>query len=440
MLAIFLFVSSAVAQERTMAIGSGGPAAELPFGGTLRYDLHFAQTGEFGAGQGNQEWSFISGDANYVNTEKLLPFSLQYGGGYGRVWTGSEAGGNIFEHLTLSQALVWRKWKLAASDSVSDTYQTATVGFTGIPGTGSPIGTTDSPTQPGQTILALNTRTVTNSTTVDFTDQLDSKYMINLDGSAGEMRFIDNNGENTDTLTAGAGVTRNLNRLNSVKTQYSFSRYSYSGTSFSTQISSATIGFTREWNRRLKTIVMVGPQWISSSGGTTTGTASANVVSVPSMTVFSAMAVVDYQLRRGIASANYFRGSTGGSGYMLGAEIDNAGASYTQQFGRNITVGATGSYLRTASLEQGLAPIVNGSWIVFTLMPIGGITNAEFGGVQATRQVGRYLSFFANYTAIAQSSSVQVSQLAFSANLLQGVNQVIGFGFGYTPREKRFKK
>jgi hypothetical protein len=96
--------------------------------------------------------------------------------------------------------------------------------------------------------------------------------------------------------------------------------------------------------------------------------------------------------------------------------------------------------LRTTSLEEILVPLADGNWFVYAPATIDGVTNAKFGGVQATRQLGRRLSLFANYTAIAQSSSLQIAKTGYSANLLQGVNQVFGFGIGYTPREMHFKK
>jgi hypothetical protein len=64
-----------------------------------------------------------------------------------------------------------------------------------------------------------------------------------------------------------------------------------------------------------------------------------------------------------------------------------------------------------------------------------GVTNGEYGGVAATRQLGRYISVFANYTAIQQSSSS-----VLTANAISGLSQVIGFGIGYSPREIHFRK
>jgi hypothetical protein len=113
----------------------------------------------------------------------------------------------------------------------------------------------------------------------------------------------------------------------------------------------------------------------------------------------------------------YSHGTTGGSGYMLGAESDIAMAGFTRSFGKNLNVGVTGSYMRTAGLEN------------------SGATSGEYGGAQVTRMLGRYFNVFASYTAADQSSS-----LLNAPNVLNGLWQTIGFGIGYSPREIRLKK
>jgi hypothetical protein len=72
------------------------------------------------------------------------------------------------------------------------------------------------------------------------------------------------------------------------------------------------------------------------------------------------------------------------------------------------------------------------------------VTNARYGGAQATRKLGRYFNVFVNYTAIDQSSNLQIAvpnaPLSYNANILNGMYQVIGFGIGYSPREIRLMK
>jgi hypothetical protein len=399
----------------TPSLASTGESSGLPVSGTLRYDLRYAETAEFGGGQDGQQMSYVTGDASYANTGKRFPFSMQYGGGYGRAWAGPPSVGNVYQHLSLSQGMVGRAWNLMASDNVSYSFQTPTTGFSGVPGIGEPIGGTGTPTPPDQTILTVNTRSIDNMTMLGFGHRLDSATTLNLSGASGQMLYIDNDGQNMDTYMASAGVTRRLSARNSASAQYSFSRFNYASSiqvantapiSYS-QANTVQFSLSRQWNPHLVTSASVGPQWISSS----------NSAMVPTSTNVSANASASETFRYGTASLLYSHGTTGGSGYMLGAESDIVMANFGRSIGKNLNVGVTGSYMRTAGLNN------------------SGATSGEYGGAQATRMLGRYFSVYANYTAADQSSS-----LLNAPNVLNTLWQTIGFGIGYSPRERRLKK
>jgi hypothetical protein len=387
----------------------------LPVSGTLHYDLRYAETTGFGGSQDGQQMSYATGDASYANTGKRFPFSMQYGGGYGWAWAGPPSAGNVFQHLSLSQGMVGRTWNLMASDNVSYTFETPTTGFSGVPGIGEPIGGTGTPTPPDQTILTVNTRSIDNMTTLGFGHRLDSATTLNLSGASGQMLYIDNDGQNMDTYMASAGVTRRLSARNSFSGQYSFSRFNYVGSfqvantapiSYS-QANTVQFSLSRQWNAHLVTSASAGPQWISSS----------NSAIMPTSTNVAANASVSDTFRYGTASLMYSHGTTGGSGYMLGAESDIVMANFGRSIGKNLNVGVTGSYMRTAGLNN------------------SGATSGEYGGAQATRMLGRYFNVYASYTAANQSSS-----LLNAPNVLNTLLQTIGFGIGYSPREIRLKK
>ncbi len=116
-------------------------------------------------------------------------------------------------------------------------------------------------------------------------------------------------------------------------------------------------------------------------------------------------------------SLSYFRGTNGGGGYLFGSESDAVRANFSRDFGRTLTIGFDGSYMRTSGLLN------------------NGVTIAKFGGAQATRRLGRYLTVFANYTATAQSSSS-----VLPANTLSGLMQVVAFGIGYSSRETHLRQ
>jgi hypothetical protein len=128
-------------------------------------------------------------------------------------------------------------------------------------------------------------------------------------------------------------------------------------------------------------------------------------------------AALNDQLRFGSVGLSFSQGASGGAGYLVGSEVDSVNANFSREFDKNLTIGITGSYMRTEGLSG------------------NGVTNAEFGGIQASRRLGRYFSAFANYTAIDQASSS-----ALFGSVLKGLQQIIGFGIEYSPKEIRLRQ
>lgn len=100
----------------------------------------------------------------------------------------------------------------------------------------------------------------------------------------------------------------------------------------------------------------------------------------------------------------------------MGAESDTANASLSRSFGRTLNVEMTGGYRNTSELANQ-----------------GNITG-EYGGVQASWRMGKYVSAFANYTATSQSSSAQVP-----SNVLNQLMQVVSFGISFSKDLKAVK-
>ena len=386
-----------------------GAIEGVPITGELHYALNYSQMAEFSGGLGDWQTSTLSGAAGYANGKDRFPFSMEYGGGY--VWTivGPSYGAGLFQHLLLSQGIVWRKWNLTASDDVSYLPEAPTTGFTGIPGTGEPIGT-PSPVPPtGQSILTLNTVVVNNMTQGELGHTLNYAVRLNVGGSYNLFRYPDGNGLDMNMTAANGGLTWRMDARNSLTGTYMYSQLSYPVYNFSLTTNSPIFGYQRVWNRKVTTNISAGPQWLSSSNSGT----------LPSSLGVSANASVNYQFLLNSASLVYSHGISGGGGYLTGAELDSLTFTASHEFGRSLTIGADASYMHTASL--GSSPIFGTS----------GVIDAKFAGVQATRKIGRYFNVFANYTAITQSSSSTLP-----SNLLDQLMQTISFGIGYSPRSK----
>jgi len=408
-MAILLSISAStraqVAPAATGPASPGGPPG-LPVNGTLHYSLNYTQTAQFyGGTQGDRQTSGVNGEVAFITT-KAHPFALTYSGG--DMWTISGAGGGsgVYQHLLASQGFVLHTWLFNLNDNVSYTPQAPTTGFSGIPGVGSLPGEPGAPTEP---ILTLNTRSVNNQTGASCTHSLGHATSLGINGSYGILRFPDGNGLETNTFQAGPQITRRLNGLNSLTGQYSFSRFSYPGFTITMEAQSAMGGYQRTWSRRLKTSVSAGPEWIQGSAGS----------NIPSSTNLTVSANMSYAAKSVTATLNYTQGASGGSGVtsQVGVRNKDISAVLARQQGKNLSLSATGSYMRTEGLQQ------------------AGVTNGMYGGGAATRRFGRYLVASANYTAIYQSTSSSLP-----ANVISGLSQVIGFSIGYSPRERRFKK
>ena len=395
-LVAILLTVCAVAPAQVVPQASAGPAI-------LQYALRYSQSGVFQSGNQTSWQTNASAEVDFANGFKRFPFNLNYGGGYTWSLDGPSYATGLFQRLMISQGYLGRRWNILASDSVYYLPESPTMGFSGIPGTGEPIGGTGSNPPSGQSILTTNTSIVNNITTGEVGLTLNNKTTLSAGGSSQILRFPDGNGLNTNAPTANVGLTRRLDARNSLTGQYSYSRFTYGSSNFTLEANTALADYHRVWTRHLSTDASVGPQWIKSAGS----------AALPSSTHISASAAFNYLFRSGSTSLSYNHQTSSGAGFLLGTTADSVNAGYSREFGKDLSIGISGSYTRNTGLMNNQ------------------VINGKFGGVQATRRMGRYLSLFANYTAIDQSSS---SSSPLQANVLNQLEQVIAFGIGYTPR------
>jgi hypothetical protein len=421
-----IFTLGAAAQAQ-VAPATAGPAG-FPVGGTLRYDLRYTQTAQFYDGpQGNSQSSVVSGDLAYANSSRKRPFTLTYSGG--DMWniTGGSGETGVFQHLFVSQGIVGRKWTLNFSDNIGYMPQAPTTGFSGIPGVGD---LPSQPTQPVQPVLTLNTRSVDNTANANFSHSLGPSTSLSAGGSYEILRFPDGNGLEDNQWQVNGQITRRLNAHNSVFAQYAYSRSTYPDNTITTDTQSALFGYTRTWNRRFKTSVSMGPEWDKITGIETN--LLGLIIPLPPSTSsgLTVNASASYEIKSMTATLGYFQGTSGGAGVLesFGTNNKDLSGGLSRQFGRNLTISASGAYMRTQALISGLALELGSA------QP-GGVTNGVYGGAGATRRLGRYITIFANYTATQQSSSS-----ALPTNAISGLSQVIGFGIGYSPRQTHLRK
>lgn len=403
LLAIFL-AAGTVAKAQVVPAVTPGPNRLPVVSGTLRANLSYSQNAQFYDNRTTQS-AIASGEVAYASPSQIRPFSLAYTGGDMWNYSGKNGESGVFQHLMASQGILGRDWTFSLGDNVSYMPQAPTSGFSGIPG----VGNLPTSSTPSQTILTLHTRSVDNTVNSSYTHRLNHATSLSGNGSYEIERFPDGNGLETNQWQVGPQVTRRLNALNSIFGQYSYSRFSYPGYTITMQTQAAQFGGQRNWNRRLSTSASAGPEW-------TQGSDSAQI---PSSTGLSVKANAFYQARSMTATLNYSQGTTGSAGAIqsFGTRSSNATAGLARQFGRDLSISATGGYMRTQGVKQ------------------AGVTNSEYGSVSATRKLGRYFNVFANYNVTKQLSSS-----VLSANAIRGVSQNINFGIGYSPREIHFRQ
>ena len=378
-----------------------GPSLPLP-GGNFDYSIRYAQTAEFGRSLGNWQTGVISGSLNYSSGRERFPFNMEYGGGYNFSIAGPSYGQGLFQHLALMQGVTGRKWNLSMSNDVLYSPEAPTLGFSGIPGIGEPV-TSPTPPTVSQSILALNTHIVDNTSMANIGRPLNYAWGMDMGGSYTLLRFPDGNGLDTGTAGASGGLHYRMSARDSLVGNYRFSKFTYPAFGFSFFSQSGMFGFSRLWSRRLSTSISMGPEWTSSSDASL----------VPSSNGFAMNAQASYQAGYNNLEISYVRGINSGGGYLIGSEINTAQAGYSRQLGKAATLGLNASYARFAGLVN------------------NGVTTSWVGGTQATRRLGPFLSLFANYSVINQSTSSQLP-----GNPLGQAVQILGFGIGYSPRQK----
>jgi len=408
---ILLAVYAWTTTQAQVVPAATGPSG-LPVIGNMSYSMRYSQAAFlYGGSEGNPVSSILSADVNYVHPNTRLPFNLSYGGGYMWSIAGQSLGTGVFQHLFVSQGLVQRRWNILASENVSYTPEAPITGFSGVAGTGEPIGTSGTSPASGQSILTINTRTLSNAANLELGYNLNYATTLNVGGGWQLLRFPDGNGMDSEGEQANVGITRRLDARNSIAGQYMFSHFSYSASSYdggvagSFDTNALTVDYQRSWNRQLNTNISVGPQWTSGSDSSL----------VPPTKTIMVNAAIDYQFKAESANLGYNHGINGGAGYLPGATVDTVTGGLSRLFERTLTIGITGSYERTAALEN-----------------VGGASDARFGGAQSAMQLGPYFSVFAGYTAIDQSTN-----LAPQTNVLNQLYQVISFGVAYSSREAR---
>lgn len=378
-----------------------GPASKAVYSGNLlHYTLRYTESGEWGRVLGSWQTATAAGSLDYSTGKLRTPFTLNYSGGYNWTISGPDYTSGLFQNLWMSQGFSSAKWNLRLYDSVSYRHQSPTLDFFGIPGIGQQSGGSI-PT----TILTLRTRAVEDQGGASFDFDASKATKLSFGGSGYILRYPDGNGLSTNGIQANATLTQgHVSGRNSILVNYKFSRFSYPDDNFSFLTNSVLFGFQKNWSRKLSFSAQGGPEVLSSS----------NAQAIPTETRVSVNADVQYKSKFDTASLTYMRGTSGGSGYLVGAEADTIDARFDRTFRSKLIVGVTGGYARTAGLQSSV------------------IIKNESGSAHVSRQLGRFVTVNADYRVYNQSSAAKLA-----TNTVSDVLQGFSFGINYSPRGAR---
>src|SRR5260370_40754233 len=148
-----LFVACPGLNAQVAPAATGAPT-------NFSYVLRYSQNAEFGGGIGDWQTSTPSAEVDFASGNPRAPFNLNYAGGYSWTLTGPSNSQGFFQRLSLRQEISGSKWNAFLSDDVNYRPQAPITGFSGIPGTGEPIGT---PYPSSQSISTLRTHTVSSN-------------------------------------------------------------------------------------------------------------------------------------------------------------------------------------------------------------------------------------------------------------------------------------
>lgn len=409
-------------QTDASASSGGTPSLLGSFaeGDTLNYSLSVSNSlivGYSGV-NGPSDSVNLSGNAGFVSSSQSHPTSFIYSGGY--LFGNNGQPSSSFQNFGVSQVLNTRQWAFVASDVISYLPSTPRFGLAGVPGVGD-IGTLPIATgqQNGDALLTNFGQRITNNASGSADYKLTNR--TNINGFAGYtiQRFLGSSGGSVgggiaggsgydnNLFNAGVQAQHNLTAATMVGVGYTYLHTTYPSLSAFGFTSNSVVGiYQHTFSPRFSMQASAGPQW----------TAGSNQSNIPSRLSVAANVSVNYVAGRNNYSVNYSRGTSAGSGVLLGSLSDYLGFSGQRRFSESWGAGFFGGYGHAQSLSTIPALYTN--------------TNSFTAGLQGNRRLSDHWSAYGSYALQYQT----VGQLVATNNAFNGTAHVISFGITYTPR------
>jgi hypothetical protein len=350
-----------------------------------------AQSNPYGGSAGNSSgWfdtTYLAGNLSLLENWSHSRLALNYSGG-GYFSSDSAQGNGSYQQLGVSQSFNWRRWQLQFFDEFAY-LPTTQFGFGGLSGIGVPgIGGTLTPGGPGlgdpfvpdQSVLSSNGPRYSNSLATQATYELSRRGSITLVGSYGILRFTESGSIGNDDAIGSIGYNYALSKKDTLGVLYRFTTYHFMGFSQALGNHVFNLAYSRRITGRLAFALFGGPEIttfripIGTSTQRIDGAFGANL---------------SYAFKNGGVNFGYTRGTSGGSGVLVGSTEDRVNAGGTRHLSRLWTAHGNLGFGRIHAFAPSNAPSSPGY-------------DSYYFGAGVERPLGRNASLSLGYTAFVQ--------------------------------------
>jgi len=348
--------------------------------------VQFSSNISDGYGQSTSNWNadnYFIGNLSLVEAWNRALLAVNYSGG-GFVSTDSRQGSGFYQQLALAQNYQSERWLIQFVDLFSYIPQSA-FGFgggtnLGIPGVGGSLGNTISGLGgsyvPNQTIYGVGPH-YNNIAALQATYAVSHRGSVTAAVSYGLLRFIQAGNYDSNTTVASIGYNYQLSPNDTVGLVYRFSSYQYPGNPQAYSDNVVSVAYGRKVTGHLALRVFIGPEITNFR---------IPVNNESQKTGFSAAANMTYAFEQGTFTLGYLHGLSGGSGVLVGSNLDWVTATLSHKLTRQWTGSLNFGYAQNS-------PVVGAA--------AGGqrAYSDWFIGCGAGRPIGRDFHFAVAYTA-----------------------------------------
>lgn len=353
---------------------------------------------EMGEGQSWVTWINASAGADIHRVAGRSDLSVGYTAG-GVYSDGYASGNGVTQGLNLSDKLSFRRSTLSFFDQASYLPESA-FGLGGASAGGlSALSTPGLAFNPGQTVLTGQGQMLSNADAAQWDELLTPRSSLTFAGGYSLLHYFGSGSDlfNYGMVNARGGYNYKISANNSLAVLYTFSDYRYANSGQSMMDHALQVSFGRVLTQKLAFQAAGGPLEVFSTfsptvAGSTGGSAAGTGLVSESRLLWSVNTSLEYQERRYELGLAYTHGVNGGSGVLLGSEIDTVTGSLVRQMSRTFSSGFSAGYSKNRGLpgEGVFATQSYGYW---------------FGGLNLTKPIGPTLGFTLSYQVQYQTSN-----------------------------------